>query len=284
MNPRSNPGPEGPGESPHLDEHVCLDLLQGLVSPAETEKILTHIADCRVCEKLFEERAAETERLRATRVLRSLSDGEVLLEKRGTAIRSDAGESRRERAPLRRSLSRTWRSTLRGLSRRHYGFALGGAAVAAILLVILWPHLQEISEKDHLVWLPTSMGNLQVRAAAEAAAQHDLAAGLDAYADHDAERAISLLQKAEASGQLEMLREVYLGSAYALSGRHADAVSVLRAVRLQILPDPWGSEACWTLYVALKESGQQAAADSLLQVMAEERGEVGDRARRLRHR
>ena len=284
MNRRSSPGPEGAGGSFHLDEHVCLDLLQGLLSPAERERILAHVADCHACEKLLQERAAETERLEATRVLRSLPDGEVVLERRGTAIRSDAGGHQRQWAPLWRSLSRMWGSIVSGFRQRRYRFALGFAAVAAVLLVIFWPHLQQTSEMGHLVWLPTSVGRLQVRAAAEAAARHDLAAGFDAYEDHDAARAISLLEKAKASGQLEMLREVYLGSAYALSGRHADAVSVLRTVRLQILPDPWGSEACWTLYVALRESGRQAAADSLLQVMAEERGEVGDRARRMLQR
>jgi len=105
--------------------------------------------------------------------------------------------------------------------------------------------------------------------------------GLQAYEARDLDNAIELLAGQEAAGLQETIRRIYLGSALALKGRSAEAVSVLRTVRAQTLPDPWGSEARWTLYVVLRECGSQSAADSLLRVLARERGQVGERARRF---
>jgi len=129
-----------------------------------------------------------------------------------------------------------------------------------------------------LRWLPESTGDLQIRAATETV-DPTLAAGFEAYASHDAETAIALLQSAEATGRLEILRKIYLGNALAWEGKYAEAAAILTTVRARILPDPWGSESRWTLYVALRESGDATAADSLLRVLATERGEGGERAR-----
>jgi hypothetical protein len=132
-----------------------------------------------------------------------------------------------------------------------------------------------------LNWLPLSAGGPALRSSLEITTDKDLAAGLDAYGARDLDQAITLLERAEASGQLETARKIFLASALAWSGDHAEAVSLLRTVYTPILPDPWGAEARWTLYVALRESGQTASADSLLSILAQERGDVGDRARRL---
>ena len=124
---------------------------------------------------------------------------------------------------------------------------------------------------------------MRERAAVEATSSEDLAAGLEAYGDRDLEGAIDLLRSAEASGHLEEIRKIYLGSALAWNGAYPEAVSVLQEVSARTLPDPWGSEARWSLYVALKGSGWQRGADSLLHILSEESGEIGERARsRLR--
>jgi hypothetical protein len=86
------------------------------------------------------------------------------------------------------------------------------------------------------------------------------------------------------TGSLEGVRAVYLGSALALSGRYGEAADVLRGVSLTAIPDPWGREARWTLYVALVECGRGQAADSLLKSLAEEPGEIGRRARGMMRR
>jgi hypothetical protein len=156
------------------------------------------------------------------------------------------------------------------------GFA--AIAAAALLLVLLPEKERSVST---LNWLPLSAEGPSLRSSVEAIANKDLAAGLDAYAARDLDQAITLLERAEASEQMETIRKIFLASALAWSGNHAEAVSVLQTINLRTLPDPWGGEAHWTLYVALEKSGQTASADSLLRILAQERGDVGDRARRL---
>ena len=73
----------------HIDEHVCLDLLHGYLSPDEVERILSHVGSCPSCEGLLQVRAADQERLDATMVLGKSPSGELILERRGTAIRSN---------------------------------------------------------------------------------------------------------------------------------------------------------------------------------------------------
>jgi len=157
---------------------------------------------------------------------------------------------------------------------------MGIAAVLAVLLLSFLPSGTDQTDIT-LHWIPTASGGLQVRAAADAAEHTELAAAFEAYAERNLDRAIPLLRDSEATGHLETMRRVFLGSALARIGQHDEAVEILRSVRARTLPDPWGSEARWTLYLALNAGGHQAAADSLLRVLATERGEVGDRARRV---
>jgi hypothetical protein len=255
-----------------------------------------------VCERFFAERVAERERLRATRALRAGQEGEIVVEK----LQVDAARLHAEDGPLAAELSDdpgksqadvdgdvspveiegrrggawagVWTSIQAAFRKPRYGLALGVTAAAAILVITFWPR-QEEDLIGSLRWIPTSSGGLQMRAAAEAAANDQLAEGFDAYAAHDADRAIELLQGTQADGQLETHRRIYLGSALAMKERYAEAADVLRTVRARTLPDPWGSETRWTLYIVLNESGQESAADSLLRILASERGEVGDRAR-----
>jgi hypothetical protein len=58
-------------------------------------------------------------------------------------------------------------------------------------------------------------------------------------------------------------------------------VEILEPVRFSSVPEQWGREAHWTLFVALRGAGRDASADSLLRILAERPGEVGERARRI---
>lgn len=301
--PIKNSNRTSPG--PHTGEDLCRDLLNGFLSADEKDMALAHIAACSACERFFAERVAERERLLATRALRTGQEGGIVVEKlQVDGVRAQAEEGplvtelqedlRKSRGvvdeggrPVRidggrgRGWAGIWASILAVFRRPRYGFALGMTAAVVVLLVILWPRQQE-GPASSLRWIPTSSGGLQMRAAAEAAASDQLAEGFDAYSAHDVARAIELLQGTEASGQLETHRRVFLGSALAMNGEYVEAVQVLTSVRARTLPDPWGSEARWTLYIALRESGQRVAADSLLRILASERGDVGDRARSIR--
>ena len=75
---------------PHVSEHQCLDLLQGLLSPAEEERVLAHLSECPGCEGLLQEWAAEAERLEATRTLVVRPGEEIVVQRRGTALRAPA--------------------------------------------------------------------------------------------------------------------------------------------------------------------------------------------------
>lgn len=285
-------------QGPHLTEGVCRALLNALLSPAEREAVVSHIAACPACEKLFKEKAIERENLRAAIALRFGPDGKVIFDRLHERIGSESAEvdgiapdeipndqteivqteAREIRGQLSGTLAGLWIKLRAGLRRPRYGFGLGLTA-AAILLVLVWPQEQG-APNAALRWLPISAAGASVRASVEAISNQDLAAGLDAYAARDLDRAIRVLQTTEATGQQEAARRIFLANALAWNGEHADAVSILRTVDAWTLPDPWGSEARWTLYVSLRECGQEAAADSLLRVLAQERGEVGDRARR----
>ena len=59
----------------------------------------------------------------------------------------------------------------------------------------------------------------------------------------------------------------------------AEAVEALEEVSFRQVPGRWGIESYWTLYVALKRSGQASRADSLLKVLGDKPGELGERAR-----
>lgn len=287
----------------HLTEGACRGLLNGFLSPAEQVATLRHLAACPACERSFRERVIERENLRSLIALRSGPDGEVVFERLQEQMSDEAtakdpllpdarhGEQT-EAAPagLDRlqprwadSVAATLRSLWAGLCRPRYQVGLGLVAIAVVLILLVWPHQKE-RQALTLYWMPVSSEGSSVRSTAKAASNPDLAAGIDAYAARDLDLAITLLQGAQTSGQNETLRKVFLASALAWSGNHADAVSILRTVRAQTLPDPWGSEARWTLYLSLRECGPKATADSLLRVLAQEQGEVGDRARRLRHR
>jgi len=298
MNDRPPEDPRGGQQGDHLDEHGCLDLLHGLLSSDEEEKILSHLAVCPACERLLRERAADVARRKATRVLRFLPQGELAVEKRGTALRIPEHEKHRSRGIV----GQVWRSLWVACRRPRFQLAAGLAVVAAVFLLILWPHDIETPEAPGasgsllLHALPSYSFRLQPREVPGTGPRDDLMAGLAAYDSGDFEGAVEVLRRAREPGPEgahqepglgrvhQMVRDIYLGSALARMGKYEEVVEVLGAVSLLLVPDPWGSEARWTLYVALTGCGRETAADSLLRLLVREPGEVGERARRLEQR
>lgn len=281
MSDPSNKGhakPEAPESGKHLTEGVCRALLNDLLSSAEKKIVLTHISSCQRCETAFKDRVAERERLRSSFALRHGSAGDLSISR----LQAQSDE-RRSSVRVIESLRSLWDYMQEGTRRLRIGYALGAVAVAALLLILLWPD-RDGGEDASLRWLPVTPGGLQVRDAEETVESEAVAAGMAAYANREVETAIDLLRETSASGRLETLRRIYLASALAQTERYSEAARLLKSVRPQTLPDPWGSESLWTLYVSLRESGQQTAADSLLRLLCLERGEVGDRARRVQRR
>jgi len=160
--------------------------------------------------------------------------------------------------------------------RRWFGVV---AAAAVLALLMLWPHDDPDPGLAPLA-LPAHAETMLVRARDDDAMRTRLADGLRAYAHGDYDRAADLLDDLTAEGTEAAVRDVYLGSALALTGRDARALSVLDDETIDAIPDPWGNESRWTLCGVLHRLGHRARADSMLQVLADEPGPVGDRARR----
>ena len=233
-------------EGPHLTEGVCRALLNGLLPPTDREAVLAHVSGCPVCERLFRDRVIERENLRASTTLRFGPRGEPIFEKHHRRIGSGSAAGG--------MLGGAWSLVRTSLRRPAYRFGLGLVAGVVIILMLIWPHDRGRGD-GALRWLPIAAEGSRIRSAEPSPENRELAAGLDAYAARDLPRAIELLQMARASGLSETARRIYLANALAWSGRYAEAASLLRTVRAQTLPDPWGAEARWTLYVALKKSG-----------------------------
>ncbi len=280
MSERPTSGTENRSPSPHLDEHLCLDLLQGFLSPSETRKILAHVAVCPSCETLLRERAAENERITATRTLREFPDGSLVLERRGSA------SATREKTPstLSTIALRAREALIGGVRMPRYRLAGAVALAAVVLLVLVWPRGPRISGGLELPVLPSYSFQLESRDVPESRESEGMMAGVRAYEEREFGRAARLLQAVEASELDEVdrtIRQIYLGSALAWTGQHEAAIRVLETVPFSSVPAPWGREAHWTLLVALEGAGHHASADSLLKILAEKPGEIGDRARRI---
>ncbi len=232
----------------HLDDDVLLDLGLGLADPVEREGLREHLVDCAECENRLRQVVSDRTRHAARRV----SVPERTGRRRAPGV-----------LPFRRRESRR--------------FAVPVAlAAAAMALLLLWP--ERGPRSPELPWLETPGDRIHHRDD-PAPPAGDLEAGLEAYARRDPEEAIRRLEAVRAEGARDHLRRIYLGNALARVGRWEEAVEALAPVPLDVVPDPWGMEARWTLFLALRETGRPADADSLLHVLAREPGPVGERAR-----
>lgn len=281
MSEKSPAPAPGNGSADHLDEDVLLDLIHGLLSPPRREQAIAHAAGCLRCGRLLQERVAERERLRARRRLRRTPGGKLEVD----LLTSQAvGGSRIPLQVDESNLRRRWQGPLDRLRSprvRGVGFALIGAALAA--LAILWPRRETPRIDPPLFWIeaPQRAGVLAtLRGPGGDENLAALAAGVEAYERHDVETAIRVLREAECAESFDIYRRVYLASALAHRGDHAEALALLRDLPLAVIPDEWGREGRWTMLVCLQALGRSASADSLSRLLAAEGGEIAQRTRR----
>ncbi|MFN8549354.1 MAG: hypothetical protein U0527_15625 [Candidatus Eisenbacteria bacterium] len=251
----------------HIDEDQAVDLLHGFLAAEESDQAFEHLKRCPVCEELFRRLAGDRER--------------ALVEAERHLPELDEQAAARIALPARRvSFFDRMRESFgrRGGLAPRLGLAL--VAAAALVALVLWPRLAPHREADHLrvaIHQLPPVGELIPSRGEGDPYSDELVAGLAAYSRDDLALSVLLLEKAKVTGQLEMLRRLYLGSALARRGEYSRAVRILRNLPTTELPDPWNLEARWTLFVALRGSGETTAADSLLVVLRKDSGELGAR-------
>jgi hypothetical protein len=166
---------------------------------------------------------------------------------------------------------------------RHRTSLLAAASIAA-LVGVLWvardrTTLDRPAAADAAARLPAARLRGAIRGLSLAAGDSLIVTGLDAYNRGDYAAARRALETAGRAGRMENVRRIYLASTLLELDDAAGAADALRDVDLRWVPEPWKSEARWTLATALAHTDRHAAADSLFGVLAREAGPVGDRAR-----
>jgi len=247
------------GAAPHLTREICIDLVLGNVVSPEADALMEHVSTCAPCEDLLRESATAWER---------------------QASREAAGVLAAPQPQVATpALSRWWERLEAGFRRPQWqwggGLALAGAAAALFFFALPAPD----TPSRLLRWLPP-LDEIQVRTAEEATVREDLIEGMEAYAERDLDRAVSVLERMEAPEPLEFMRRIYLANALAWQKEYGAAADALDGVPFELIPEPWSGEARWTLYVCLRATGGTEA-DLLLEQLADQTGAVGERARAL---
>lgn len=240
----------------HLTGDELLDMVLGLSESPVRETLLKHLKSCPQCSA----------------ALRNL------VEARESASASV------DEAMVRLGVLEPRAVAARGMSGRRPSWWQAGtvAAVAAIALIVLipWPRASSPLTAE-LRRLPTDIEFTKVRSATTLDRDPHLLKGIRAYGEALDGRAVAELERARPAAEEEPVRRVYLGSALAFQGRYQQAVECLSPLRESVIPDPWGTEARWTLCVALYGAGHRNAADSLLNVLAQVDEAARNRARAL---
>lgn len=255
----------------HPPEEAWLDVVLGVAAAEQEARLLEHARDCRECEAILLQRSGEIEAERAAYRLTRDEGGQLTVTRRTPSVIDDP---RSAAAAPPAGFLRAW------LTRPKFGFALS-LAIAASLLFFLAPRLmrKDADLRSTILALPTETEEVRRRAGETDAPSPAFADALIAYERGDLGAAVELLDTLRAEREWELLRRLYLGNALARLGRHEDAARALRPVATPNVPDPWGAEARWTFYVALRESRRASSADSLLRLLSRESGALGARAR-----
>ena len=229
-----------------VDRDQILDLAHGLLPEDERADVLARIADDPEAERQLREMERARERARAGGAPKPVTAPTPWLERLKLALRNPRP------------------ATLMGF----------GLVVAIVVALLRGP-----ADSPYPV-LPTDLETLRLRGAEESLPA-EMSEGLAAYSEGRYGAAVDLLRAVESDGPIGIVRDVYLGSALARSGRSAEALEILEDLRTGPLPDPWRRETRWTLALALLEVGRKEDARALLNRMADESGELGERARKL---
>lgn len=242
----------------HPDDDLLLDLVSGLISGGERNATLAHLRECGSCASRLREFAATHERAYA----------------HAAAAIADWPEERRDVHVLRVPPPLASRPSPALL------VAAGLIAVVGVTAALWLSARQRAPAGGPVAWLPSPEANVLTRDSSEAPPDPRIVEGLAAYRLHDAATARRLLERSRAQGALEQVRRLYLGNADLQLGQPGAALDVLESVDLGEVPEPWRSEAEWSLSLAYSRTGRTRAADSLWQLLSDRPGEVGERARR----
>lgn len=245
----------------HLSEDQLLDLHHGLLSVEERDQALAHLKICSVCEQRFLALGAERERLQSRGQPQFLPTGEVVLR------------------PQHAARTHWWSDLLASLREQRTAGLFALAATAAAVILIFVPSWFGGSEELRLDQLPPFVSNVHPRHGLADISGEDFVVGLEAYASADYTRAISLLKQAHVAEDHEIFRRIYLGNALAWSGKYSQAVASLKSLPFTVIPDPWGGMGALTLYIAYRELGETAQADSIRNILMKRPGSIGDRVR-----
>ena len=240
----------------HMSDEVLTDLAMNLLPGGHASKAVEHIASCSACEERFRGIAAEWE---------------------SSAARVDEILSQARRADHARA------STPSAYERYvHPNIKWAVTAAALIVIAMIVPMLvPEPDEGPVATKLPPLTRDVLPRAVISGEQNEVLMKGLNAYAEDDLDKAIVALQQVTTEGPIDALRRVYLANALTRQGRFNEALNILEPVPLELVPDPWSSEAQWTQYVAFVRSGQTDRAQTVLEALAEQPTAAGARARAI---
>lgn len=237
----------------HPGPDRLLDLALELLPPRLREATLDHLVHCIGCDEQFQ----------------AIMASHVRAEAEKESVFAGGGPARLARAQARR------------VSPPHL---LAAAAVLLVALGVVWTAGRHrvgvaLPGAKLLPRLPAADLRGTIRSEGVTAADSVVLRGLDAYNRGDAREAERLLESARVSGRMADVRRIYLGSLRMQRGDAKGARGLLTGMQEVAIPEPWKSEARWTLALALAGTGDRAAADSLLDVLAAEQGPVAERAK-----
>lgn len=257
--------PTPPSGAAHLNDDELLDLAHGLREAMSGN--LAHLKECARCESRFRSLASERARL-LIRPRPLLTAGGIELASVATLPFGGGGTSPRDGLNLKSRL----------LLTRLVGFGLA----AAIFLVALFALRVGPQRKPTGFWLPPPTEEALRSDAGAWASDPEIAGALEAYERHDVTGALArfrALAPDRGSDYFNSLRALYLASLLTRSGEDAEAQKTLEAVDMNSLPEPWRGRARFILQDSYRHQGRAAAADSLLRLLADQPGELGERAR-----
>ena len=146
---------------------------------------------------------------------------------------------------------------------------------AAVVFMLALP--KPMPWRDLMVPLPSDGDALLLRGGGEA---DSLRVALQLQAQDQHLRVLLSLQHPYADPALEVFRQLVVANSLAQNGKYSAAEQMLSELPLNSLPSPWREHSIWLHYITRRALLDHDGADSVLQQLAEDPGEFGERARR----
>jgi hypothetical protein len=223
----------------HVSEDRLIDLSRGLLPPDERARTLAHVSACAACEEKFREICGAAAKLAVAESLPTLT------------------------------------------ARRRRVVRISIAATAATLLIAVlgaWVLRRNPAPSDAEAWLPVESERVMFRTLPGSDENALFLQAVEAYSAHDARRVVELLGDRRIPPEYDFLR-LLLASAYVRESSYERALTVLDALDIDSLPQPYRDRARWERYLALNRSAKAEEALSVLSELASRPGEFQARAR-----